>query len=257
MSILFASLLLFATTVEGDLVFPRNETYTPSPHSPVVFAVQNAKTGWPIGLRIWVEVRRTSLFFDKVFPFPMISDADSPGFTGGPAPADPALFSSGVNLTGIVGEFSILWTLYVSDNCSASKEVDGYSTGNRSTSFIIAVGGKTPDIAAAVESCPVDVAAVVLDGVANTEVDGKEMLCGFVGGAAAKAKTDPCALRPLSKVIAANVSAAIEMQECLEEKGFDQKGFEACKSEAGLRLYPGAGGSSLLFVALAISVLDL
>ncbi|KAF2711897.1 hypothetical protein K504DRAFT_489677 [Pleomassaria siparia CBS 279.74] len=53
--------------VEVDLVFPRNETYTPTPFFPVVFAVQNSELAPALNPRIvftimnWNDKRRTPL----------------------------------------------------------------------------------------------------------------------------------------------------------------------------------------------------
>ncbi|KAK8918041.1 hypothetical protein VCV18_009371 [Metarhizium anisopliae] len=43
-------------TVEVDLVFPRNDTYAPSPFIPIVFAIQNYHASRPLSLDIWYKL---------------------------------------------------------------------------------------------------------------------------------------------------------------------------------------------------------
>lgn len=94
-------------------------------------------------------------------------------------------------------------------------------------------------------SCPEDAAVVGVNRLGKTTSDGEEMACGMFNRTITR--TNPCALQSLGEEIAANASAVIKKQLCVEEQGGD-----ACES-AGPRVY----GGSLLFGAVAISALYL
>lgn len=261
-TLLLSLLLIFAALCSGeiaklpqkieiDLIFPRNNTsYIPTNYFPIVFAVQNAGTAWPLGLELSVEVR------PDVPPF---SGADSDAFhlggdagpTSGNATSDPSLLvqASKIITNTTEGRFFILWS-YVLDNTCAEIGQQ-YASELMHISFNTSLGAAAPDIAVATESCPSQFSLIEVDRNTNTSIiDGNEKRCtldmfsknGTGGG-------DPCGLKPLAQTIATNVSRAM----CVAENGT-----VACKSNAGLRLIqPGLGVGSLLVLVATISAICL
>lgn len=243
----------FPQFFEIDLVFPRNDTtYAPTNAFPFVFAVQNAGTAWPIGLEIAVDISPFSDAGIEDGGDAFHLGGSDGGFTSGNASTNPSLLIGTTNIITNTTErqFSIMWH-YILDNTCGDHYGRGYVSEYMHISFSTSLSGATPDVAAAVKSCPSQFSLVEVDRNSNTSIyDANGKRCtsdvfsknGTRGG-------DPCALRPLAQTIAANVSAAM----CVAENGT-----RACESTAGLRLiHSGLGVSSLLVLAATISALCL
>jgi hypothetical protein len=57
-----AAQLTFPATVEVDLIFPRNDTYAPTAHMPIVFAIQNSRYAAPLDLHFSYTIFRYNGF---------------------------------------------------------------------------------------------------------------------------------------------------------------------------------------------------
>lgn len=227
----------YPQNIKIDLVFPRaNETYAPSPYFPIVFAVQNAETAWPLGLSLAVDIRPISGGSNDSLSDAFNFGGDFGGITRGNATADPSLFVHATNVTnGTEAQWVILWSVVLQNSCSDVQSGVGFSTSEISMTFNATFGAPAPNLVSAVESCSSSFSLIEVDRPNSSrkcraDVTSKEE----TGGA------DPCGLKPLAQTIAANVSAAM----CVAVNGT-----EVCKSSAAR---PREGGSSLLVLVVTI-----
>lgn len=262
MSTLLASLLLLSVTlcrgkktnpsqnIEIDLVFPRNDTaYAPTDYFPIVFAVQNAATAWPLGVQIGVDIRPSHPTSGEEGGDTFNVGGDN-GSTSGNATADPSLLIHATNLTNIVeGQFFIVWNSYLRNTCTDKGQ--DYASDTMHISFNISRSAAAPDIAVAVDNCASQSSLIDVDRNSNTSIIGENgKRCPFkVISKTGTGGGNLCGLKPLAQTIAANVSRAM----CVAENGT-----RACESTAALRLiHPGLGVNSLLLLVASISVLCL
>ncbi|KAK1765117.1 hypothetical protein QBC33DRAFT_621352 [Phialemonium atrogriseum] len=214
--LLFASTTLCATypqSIEIDLVFPRaNETYAPSPYFPIVFAVQNAGTAWPLGLSLSVHIRPISSprndsghgnddLWDS-FNF----GGDFTGSTRGNATADPSLFVHATNVTnGTEAQWVIVWSLGLENSCNTMDTQASFATSPISMTFNAAFGAAAPNLVSAVESCSSSFNLIEVDRLNSSSTCHADVISKEETG-----EGNPCGLKPLAQTIAANVSAAMK-----------------------------------------------
>lgn len=178
-----------------------------------------------------------------------IGSYHTPTITSGNATADPSLFIHFANLTDVKeGQFFIVWSWYLHRLCTDG--VQAYGSVSMHISFNVSQGAAAPDVAAAVEQCASQFSLLEVDRNNNFTVHrtGQEVCPYDVLSKNATGRGDPCALKPLAQVIAANVSMAM----CVAENGT-----HACEDNAGQRLINlGFSVSSLLVLVVTTSLLS-
>ena len=105
----------FPTTVEVDLIFPRNDTYAPTALMPIVFAIQNSQLAAPLDLNFQYDIFQ-------------LGAPDGPSVSGildlrwaKFSSSDPFFaFRSTQKLNATESEWSLVWTLS-SGNCSGTE----------------------------------------------------------------------------------------------------------------------------------------
>ncbi|ROW15175.1 hypothetical protein VPNG_03015 [Cytospora leucostoma] len=138
-----AAQITFPTSVELDLVFPRDATYSPVALMPIVFAVQNSQAASSLGLTI-------SWQFVKIGA----GDPSSTGFwdlTSTNYSSDPYyIYTYTPLLKDAEGDFKLLWYAY-STNCSSSGSMDpSFRSENKYVTFTLQNGTQQPDLVAAI-----------------------------------------------------------------------------------------------------------
>ncbi|OAQ72015.1 hypothetical protein VFPPC_00085 [Pochonia chlamydosporia 170] len=138
----------FPSTVEFDLVFPRNETYALAPLFPFVFAVQNPQLAAALNPSISFRTFRTDDYDATITSYEIdLSAANfserSPYFT----------YRGTKAFHEAEGTWVIAWEA-AAGNCSYGSGVDGavgfsVSRPSRSITFTTRKGGQQPDVVAA------------------------------------------------------------------------------------------------------------
>ncbi|KAI9376020.1 hypothetical protein BJX61DRAFT_539186 [Aspergillus egyptiacus] len=162
--------------VELDLVFPRNDTYTPLKYFPIVLGLQNAQAAWPqhFGIKwtLWrihdsdeLEEMQSASFpkpplwpDDGTFPFEPESLPGN-GFTDGEAPVDPFFYFyfPGHIMGSTVGHWMLTWRSGFAQNCSSSLEppqVPFYDEPLKEVIFRTAPGGSPVNLISFQAQCP-------------------------------------------------------------------------------------------------------
>ncbi|KAA8642638.1 hypothetical protein EYZ11_004659 [Aspergillus tanneri] len=94
-----------AYAVEVDLVFPRNETYSPADWFPIVFAVQNPQSAELLNLRISYDIRKGN---DRNNDTTLIHDLRWANWSSS---ADPYLAYQYLQYLNTTGHWSVTWRL--------------------------------------------------------------------------------------------------------------------------------------------------
>ena len=204
-----ADSITLPTTIEIDLVFPLNQTYTLIDPFPVIFVIQNAAAAWNFG-------------FDFQWNISGVPDGSSssevfgPGFLFEgqglyhPAPSDPFIVvnstrfpSAIVNTQLPAGKWTLGWS-YESSICTPNGDILNIGSGvpaQGSISFTVEGGGASPDFTS---SCPT--LAGQIDVVANWTgcpqlgTPGPSNPCG--------AKIDAAQASSISAILALNTSTS-------------------------------------------------
>lgn len=164
-----AKKVTYPATLELDVVFPReNGTYAPQSYFPIVFGLQNATAGWPLGLYVAWSVQPYNSLFPSLTPKRDNSTSSNnssgntpfqsfPGLPTGGAegasspPSDPYFFIGSANLATneTVQDWTLQWRFEVSRNCSAdgsTYDSNTTTTTEGSVSFKTTNGGEMPDV---------------------------------------------------------------------------------------------------------------
>ncbi|ROW04030.1 hypothetical protein VSDG_00884 [Cytospora chrysosperma] len=201
----------YPTTVELDLVFPRDNTYAPTELMPLVFAVQNSQAASSLGLTIDWQIGR-------------IGSADNLSFSGfwdltsTNYSSDPYyIFTYTPLLNETEGDFKMLWYVYAA-NCSSSGSTDpSFWSGNKYVTFTLQNGAQQPDLVAATgpETC-----ATMPNQTFNVvetlpqQIDPGESGRNSCAVLAEPSPTaNPCAV-PLGTAQASSISAGITASAC-------------------------------------------
>ena len=160
--------------VQIDLIFPRNETYAPTQHFPIVIGIKNLDAVWPMDSSLTVTIQSISSWSD---PDPPSWTWDSVGFlpdlvdADGDAPDTSFFHFPAVNMTnGTTDNYFIRWHYSIPyrcfDNATDPEDHDGargwssmYSIRSpreyysHALFFSTAPRAQLPDIEATVNSC--------------------------------------------------------------------------------------------------------
>lgn len=176
------------TTVQADLVFPRNETYKPTPWFPIVLAFKGLRDVWPISMTLDMDIysisesrlgvdspsyRMLSVTYDE-FSTAVIdptfktipelverSDGESDG-SDSILPNTHYLYIPLVNVTnGTTDQFYVSFRLKVLRRCVANGTEIRYDWNSNPTdlwkynlAFSSGPEGIVPDVEAAITTCP-------------------------------------------------------------------------------------------------------
>ncbi|KAE8149793.1 hypothetical protein BDV25DRAFT_122070 [Aspergillus avenaceus] len=221
-------------TIELDLVFPRNDTYTRSANFPIIMGLQNAQVAWPQGV-LWdwklERLDEESLPLHGTFP-PRSYYFDNQLYTRGEAPSDPFFhYHFPADLQDVLyGQWRYSWRFGFWQNCSF---VGAYSRNNfryqphQEIIFSIGSSGRPLDLQDVMQQCPgVPVALEITDSILNV-LTGLEN-CPVVNETAPT--PNPCALK-LNQTIVDNITATVEeMRGC--KRGSLANLTDVCESAA-------------------------
>ncbi|KAL3459523.1 hypothetical protein BJX64DRAFT_264744 [Aspergillus heterothallicus] len=191
--------LSYPTTIEIDLLFPRNETYSNMTSFPIVLALQNANAagtfGWNIDWEfVWLDGDEDEKFSDS-YSGPWITDSTTLNdfrYTGGDSIilAGKLYHENGYYLRP--GRYAVQWT-YDTATCSGSGRttyIDGGYTVASSTGSVIFTA--VADDSGLGFEIPVDQCPVYADQW--TARKGTDTDCPYPA-ANSTAEPDPCAAR--------------------------------------------------------------
>ena len=109
-----AAQLTFPVTVEVDLIFPRNNTYSPTAHMPIVFAIQNSRYAVPLDLSFQYTLFNGS----GVFNTPLVTYRELNLTSADFSSSDPYFAIDSVPYMNTTeGVWTFTWTSF-SGNCS-------------------------------------------------------------------------------------------------------------------------------------------
>jgi hypothetical protein len=214
---IFSSALLFAgvasaqnavpfpTNVEIDVIFPRNDTYSPVDVFPVVFAIQGATAAWDFGFHFDWDIN----YADGYANNGLVSSGYASGGAGlidhERPPSDPFIVANKtVVFCNACGEhvFKLTWEFGFYTNCTqqgSTFEIESRRFNVRdSLYFTIKKGAKLPDITEP-GSCP-QLGSVL--GLAGNSSSG----CVHIGDSGIAA--NPCAIK-VDQAFAASVTAGV------------------------------------------------
>ncbi|KAL2820423.1 hypothetical protein BJX63DRAFT_380758 [Aspergillus granulosus] len=257
------------SVVEVDLVFPRNETYSPTQAYPFVFAVQNSEKAQLLNLRVSYRMNNwdnSSDTFHPITPYVYLERANL-------SSSDPYLsyrFFSGLN----PGHWWLTWEVeYQSCNVDAERSSDGliHNSYSWSRMFTIANSTSTPDrevdlvAATANDSCPGDMNAVAINVTDTTMQTIKSI--NWTGRDTCVVTTNstsgnpvhtpnPCGVS-ISPEVAASISANFTAQKCSEPNPPNYVDCSAAdKSAAQKLIILAVSGLLAMFGAFAFTIVQ-
>lgn len=221
----------FPSTVEFDLVFPRNETYAPSPLFPFIFAVQNPQLAAALNPSIWFQTFRTDDYDSTITSYEI--DLSAANFSE----SNPYFTYKGTKaFHKTEGIWVIAWEA-AAGNCSYGSGVDGaigfsVSRPGRSITFTIQKGGRQPDMVAATKEdvCGMNSTSSartfnLTDVIDLTKVDAFSKLsiqgspfkgrdsCAVLSPSQPHPRANPCAVK-VSSDMAVSISAKLTASAC-------------------------------------------
>jgi hypothetical protein len=197
----------YPTTVEFDLVFPRNDTFAPAELMPLVFAIQNPKAMVAIPIEIQWSIGRVGVgpLFGDVFT--------TPSWASYSTDPDPYfIYTWFPYLNGTEGEFSLQWLL-ASGNCSTGSVLGGSQTQNY-VEFTLKNGAQQQSLVTSLNTCPTQYATFNVTEtlpVTDPADDSLYNTCAVL--APEPPPANPCAAK-VNDTIASSISAAITASAC-------------------------------------------
>ncbi|KAI0880158.1 uncharacterized protein GGS22DRAFT_175674 [Annulohypoxylon maeteangense] len=116
---------IFPSIVEVHLVFPRNDTYTPSELTPIVFAIYNSELAGPLDLNFDYDIYQ--LHSANGSTTSGLITLKNVNFTNTSDPYYAFSFTNAFNATE--SEWAVVWNLS-SGNCSNSSSIDKSSSSS-------------------------------------------------------------------------------------------------------------------------------
>lgn len=201
----------YPTTVEVDLVFPRNDTFSPSTLLPVVFAVQNARAFSQLDLRIWWGVwkregEKLTQGYEK-FTYVDNNGTDDIQFVEAGANLNQ------YNVTEGVFQLSYTLTFQICSDLAGAVKQKRVSTLHM-VEFTIKNGAPPPSIVTgSSDVCPKPVKTFKVDRLVrnNTIISSP---CFDIDGELPS--PTPCAIR-LDEAAASSISTAITSKACTSD----------------------------------------
>lgn len=198
-------------TVEVDLIFPRNETYAPSPVLPLVFAFRNAKPGVLLSPRITFTIWDRNNMSNAVVGESLEVDKANMSTN------DPYFLYLGSTKFNVEGKWQLTWTL-VWYSCKDERG-NGIATNLTDNSMIFSTKNAAPQVdlvAASNDDKCSSSTNVALDitgtaSVPNTVQWPGGETCAVVAGS--ETQPDPCRVK-VDSAAASSMSASMTAQIC-------------------------------------------
>ncbi|ERS96165.1 uncharacterized protein SPSK_00054 [Sporothrix schenckii 1099-18] len=229
-AIVTVNAITFPQTVEVDLVFPRNETYAPSPIFPVVFAFQNPALAPALdpdfSLNLWVNVEHNTSIYLNSIDLTAVNFTSTTAANGTSEPLFVYTYAVNLNTTSNgadpVTRYNLVWA-FGAGNCSAQEEGGPIALGGgfRSKNVIFSIaqsGGAAPDIAGGeVGECShlTNMAFNLTDilPVADVSKNDGHDTCAVLSDTTPLPVGNPCAATA-DAAVAASISAAATSHVC-------------------------------------------
>ncbi|KAJ5481825.1 hypothetical protein N7475_000637 [Penicillium sp. IBT 31633x] len=198
-----------ATSLEVDLVFPRNETYAPSAFMPIVFAIQNPQFSSLLELNVTYIISRPRDYIETSDP--SIFKANSSTNFG----SDYRFLYNTTDYVNSEGQWELTWSADYS-RCNSNDTDETIIMGNSTINSIIFTtknGSSKLDLVAASkdDTCATAVAAWDVSEVITPDWSTEE--CAVAGIGEEWAPVDPCALK-FDSAVASNISDALAARAC-------------------------------------------
>jgi hypothetical protein len=211
----FSQTSITAGVTEVDLIFPRNESYSPSPLTPIVFAIQNPSLLSSLNPEISYYIEQQNANTNKSVYISGSIRLSNTNYTT----SDPYLLYWSTGKLDIEGTFALAWELKM-NNCSHSQSDTlsfGYFGSRRhQLYFSTKNGASSPDLVSATEgdTCDQSLAQAVqvpdLLAVPSTRTWGAPSCAATVGPSPTPS---PCKVK-IDSTAAASISAALTSDAC-------------------------------------------
>ena len=230
-----AAQLTFPSTVEFDLIFPRNGTFSPTARMPIVFAIQNSQYAVPLDVSFSYAILKQTVNDEGEPDSELINGNSVIDLTHADITSSgDAYFAIDSLIKNITeGNYTMLWTL-MSTNCSHTKNdynepLDGISTGpmlaNNTFSnfmkyqsapmeFTIKNGAQFPDlVAATADDACADSGNLTLEVTGTLNVSNPDQFygrtaCAVLPTPLTTPPANPCAAK-INSSVASSISAAL------------------------------------------------
>jgi hypothetical protein len=219
----------FPATVEVDFIFPRNETYTPTPVFPIVFAIQNLAAASPIGpLEIsWTIMKDGS---DQ----PLYAEHTVEDNTDSTDPHYVNLWTGGLDGAEAAGTYQLYWMVIFS-RCLGQKDSVGGISDSRGNNFTFTIdpGAQQPNLSADLDACPAQNATIMIEESWPVDFkDSPRSSCGVVSRRDPPAS--PCAVK-LDSAAASSIAAEVTASACAASPPALTDGCPESKDSSGSR----------------------
>lgn len=209
MSATAAADVTFPVVVEVDIIFPRNETYAPTPVFPLVFAIQNLAAASAIGpLDItWTLSKHGSELPEETLPIGGQYKVDETNST------DPAYINLWTEELNSAGTYQLYWWFNYYQ-CLGPKDDPGTRSNNVGNNFTFTIdpGAQQPDLSAVLDACPTQNATIVIDEIWPANAGADYESCGAVSGSD-PSLANPCAVK-LDSAAASSIVAEVTASAC-------------------------------------------
>lgn len=204
----------FPTTVEVDLIFPRNTTYAPSVLMPIVFAIQNSQLAAPLDFNFQWDISPLGVYNGSSSESGIL-DLTWANFSG----STLYFAHAATSVLNVEKAWMFGWSLS-SGNCSGSSGIESSLGGNNQHNFIEFVtrnGAQQPDLVAATtdDTCS-NTESYIFNVTGTLEVDPSRYdgrnSCAVVAPMWTSA-ANPCGAR-LDASAASSISAAMTHTAC-------------------------------------------
>ena len=200
----------YPTTVEFDLVFPRNDTFAPAELMLLVFAIQNPKVMEAIPIEIQWSIGQFGVgpLFGNIF--------GTPSWVSYRTDPDPYyIYTWFPYLNGTEGEFALQW-FFSSANCSASSAgpVLGGSQEGNYVEFTLKNGAQQQSLVSGPNTCPTQYVTFNVTEVLPVTDPADDSLyntCAVIAPESPPA--NPCAAK-VNDTIASSISSAMTSAAC-------------------------------------------
>ena len=216
-----ATLPALPATVEVDLIYPRNETYAPAPHMPVVFAIQNSALAAALDPSFYLQLWRADLNYSVAFDFNLRT------VTANFSSSDPYFAYFGTNtLNQTEGLWALQWEVRFR-NCS--RQGPGTQLKRQDyTGFVMFTtknGAAQPDLVAAAAENACDGRKGFAFNVTDLMIpftepknddgsyDGRNASCAILSPMPAP-EPQPCLVK-MDAAAASSITAAISATPCV------------------------------------------
>jgi len=236
----------FPTTVEVDLVFPRNDSFAPGQYLPIVFAIQNARAAPGLLFQLNAALYRDGANGTSTFIGNQGLTRTNYSTTSGTEPYFVVLTTNITNSTE--GRFGLLWEV-MTTNCSATLVEDQsphnptaqLSRFSNVTWFTLRNDARPPSLVTTPESCPVSMKAFNVSSTVPVQREPgnswEDPVCAVLGDT--PPQPSPCAVK-IDSTVASSLSAVISATACANMNTVRGVGCpDAKKSDSGKRVASG------------------